>query len=295
MNEKIKFLKDRKKDTHKGDYGHLFIIGGSPGLTGAVCLAGKSALRTGCGLVTIGIPGGLNLVIEIKLTEVMSLPLPETEDHYFSEDAYDKSIEFIEKKADCVLIGPGLSLHSETKKFIKKLIPEIKKPLIIDADALKILSENLEILNSLKKEKPILTPHPGEMSYLTGLKIEQIQKNRKEVAESFAKKYNVILILKGHRTVVTDGKNTYINLTGNPGMATAGSGDVLAGIIGGLLSQGEEKFNSAKYGVLIHGLAGDIAAKEKGEISLIASDIIEKIPFVLKKLKGGKHDFFRKI
>ena len=295
MNEKIKFLLKREKNTHKGDYGHLFIIGGSPGLTGAVCLAGMSALRAGCGLVTIGIPKGLNHIIEIKLTEVMSLPLPETEDHYFSETAYEKSIEFIEKKANCVLIGPGISLHPETKKFVKRLIPEIKKPLIIDADALKIISENLEILNFLKNRKPILTPHPGEMSYLTGLKIEQIQKNRKEVAENFAKKYNLILVLKGYRTVVTDGKNTYINLTGNPGMATAGSGDVLAGIIGGLLSQGEENFVAAKYGVLIHGLAGDMAKKEKGEISLIASDIIEKIPSVFKKIKGGKYDLFRKI
>ncbi|MCM8807962.1 MAG: NAD(P)H-hydrate dehydratase [Candidatus Omnitrophica bacterium] len=286
MNEKVKFLKKREKDTHKGDYGHLFIIGGSPGLTGAVCLAGISALRSGCGLVTIGIPESLNQIIEIKLTEVMSLPLPETEDHYFSLNAYEKTYEFIEKKADCVLIGPGISLHQETKKFVKKIIPEIKKPLIIDADALKIISENIEILKFL--EKPILTPHPGEMCYLTGLSIKEIQKNREKVAVEFAQKYNVILILKGYKTIVTDGEKTYINLTGNPGMATAGSGDVLAGIIGGLLATGEEKFISAKYGVLIHGLAGDIAKREKGEISLIASDIIEKIPIAFKYLKKEK-------
>ncbi|MCS7181414.1 MAG: NAD(P)H-hydrate dehydratase [bacterium] len=283
MNEKIKFLKNRKKESHKGDYGHLFIIGGSPGLTGAVCLSGISALRSGCGLVTIGIPEGLNQIIEIKLTEVMSFPLPETKDHYFSLNAYEKAIDFIEKKVDCVLIGPGISLHPETKKFVKRIIPEIKKPLIIDADALKIVSENLEILKSI--EKPILTPHPGEMSYLTGLSISQIQNKREKVAEDFAKKYNVIIVLKGYNTVVTDGENTYINLTGNPGMATAGSGDVLSGIIGGLLASGEDKFISAKYGVLIHGLAGDLAEKEKGEVSLIASDIIEKLPIVFKLLK----------
>ncbi|MGC8977382.1 MAG: NAD(P)H-hydrate dehydratase [Candidatus Ratteibacteria bacterium] len=294
-NLQINFLKDREKNTHKGNYGHLFIIGGSPGLTGAVCLAGMSALRSGCGLVTIGIPEGLNQIIEIKLTEVMSLPLPETPDHYFSVDAFEKTIEFIDKKADSVLIGPGISLHPETKKFVMKIIPEIKKPLIIDADALKIISENLEVLKILK-EKPILTPHPGEMSYLTGLKVEEIQRNRKVIAENFAKRYNAILILKGYRTVVTDGENTYINLTGNPGMATAGAGDVLAGIIGGLLATGEEKFISAKYGVLIHGLAGDLAKKEKGEISLIASDIIEKLPIVFDYLKKrGKYDLFRKI
>lgn len=284
MMEKIKFLKEREKDSHKGDYGHLFIIGGSPGLTGAVCLAGISALRSGCGLVTIGIPEGLNSIIEIKLTEVMSLPLPDTSDHYFSLKAYDRAIKFIEEKADCVLIGPGISLHPETKKFVKKIIPEIKKNLIIDADALKIISEDLNLIEKLEKI-PVLTPHPGEMKYLTGLSIEEIQKNRVKIAEKFANEHRVILILKGYRTVVTDGKNTYINLTGNPGMATAGSGDVLAGIIGGLIAQGEETFIASKYGVFIHGLAGDFAKREKGEISLIASDIIEKLPVVFEYLK----------
>jgi len=284
MNENIKFLKDRKKDTHKGDYGHLLIIGGSPGLTGAVCLAGISALRSGCGLVTIGIPETLNHIIEIKLTEVMSLPLPETEEHFISEKAVDKVLKFINEKIDAVLIGPGISLNSETKKFVNKIITEIDKKLIIDADALKIISENIDIIKKLKV-KPVLTPHPGEMKYLTGFEISYIQKNRKEIAEKFAREYNVVLVLKGYRTVVTDEKNTYINLTGNPGMATAGSGDVLAGIIGSFLAQREDEFISAKYGVLIHGLAGDFAVKEKGEISLIASDIIEKLPFVFKYLK----------
>jgi len=290
MNENIKFLKDRKKDTHKGDYGHLFIIGGSPGLTGAVCLAGISALRSGCGLVTIGIPETLNHIIEIKLTEVMSLPLPETEEHFISEKAVDKVLKFINERIDAVLIGPGISLNSETKKFVNKIITEIDKKLIIDADALKIISENIDLLKKLKV-KPVLTPHPGEMKYLTGFEISYIQKNRKEIAEKFAREYNVVLVLKGYRTVVTDGKNTYINLTGNPGMATAGSGDVLAGIIGSFLAYGEDEFISAKYGVLIHGLAGDIAVKEKGETSLIASDIIEKLPFVFKYLKRkGKNE-----
>ena len=284
MIEKIKFLKDRSKDTHKGDYGHLFIIGGSPGLTGAVCLAGLAALRSGCGLVTIGIPETLNYIIEIKLTEVMSLPLPETEDHFISEKASDKVLEFIEGKIDAVLIGPGISLNPETKKFVKKIITEINKKLIIDADALKIISENIDILKKLKVN-PVLTPHPGEMKYLTGLEISYIQKNRIKIAKNFANQYNVVLVLKGYRTIVTNGENTYVNLTGNPGMATAGSGDVLAGIIGSFLAQGEDEFISAKYGVFIHGLAGDIAVKDKGEISLIASDIIEKLPIVFKYLK----------
>ncbi|MCM8761866.1 MAG: NAD(P)H-hydrate dehydratase [Candidatus Omnitrophica bacterium] len=272
-------IEKRRKDTHKGDYGHLFILGGSPGLTGAVCLAGISALRSGCGLVTIGIPEGLNDIIEIKLTEVMSLPLPQTKKRTFSEKAVKPALKFIEEKADGVLIGPGISTGiKETSRFVEDIVKEAEKSLIIDADALKIMSSNLDILKKSKSKGIIITPHPGEMSYLTGLKITEIQKYREKVAEEFARKYNVVVVLKGHRTVVADGEHTYINLTGNPGMATAGSGDVLAGIIGGLLIQGYSGFESARYGVYIHGLAGDIAAKKLGEASLIASDIIEKLP-----------------
>lgn len=276
----------RKKDTHKGDYGHFFILGGSPGLTGAVCLAGESSLRSGCGLVTIGIPEGLNDIIEIKITEVMSLPLPQTEKRTFSEKAVEPALNFIREKADGVLIGPGISTGvEETCKFVQKIVKDTEKPLIIDADALKIISKDLDILKKSKSKSIILTPHPGEMSYLTGMPVKEIQAKREEVAEGFAKKYNVIVILKGYRTVVTDGRDTYVNLTGNPGMATAGSGDVLAGIIGGLLVQGISPFESAKYGVYLHGLAGDIAAKEIGETSLIASDIIKKLPAALRYIE----------
>ncbi|MCX8082306.1 MAG: NAD(P)H-hydrate dehydratase [bacterium] len=269
----------RKRDTHKGDYGHLFILGGSPGLTGAVCMAGESALRSGCGLVTIGIPEGLNDIIEIKLTEVMSLPLPQTDRRTFSKKAIKPALKFIEERTDAVIIGPGISTgNQDTCSFVKNIIKKIERPLIIDADALKIISSNLNVLKKSKSTGIILTPHPGEMSYLTGLTIKEIQNNREKVAIDFAKRYNVVVVLKGYRTVVTDGKEAYINLTGNPGMATAGSGDVLAGIIGGLLAQGRPALESARYGVYIHGLAGDIAAKEIGETSLIASDIIKKLP-----------------
>lgn len=282
-----KILKKRNKNTHKGDYGHLFIIGGSVGLTGAVCLAGMSSLRSGCGMVTVGIPESLNEIVEVKLTEVMSLPLSESPIGYISEKAVDKAIGFIEEKADAIVIGPGLSLNPETKKFVKKLLPLIDKKLLIDADALKIISEDLSIFEKLKV-KPVLTPHPGEMKFLTGIETSEIQKNREKVAVEFSKKYKAVVVLKGHRTVVADRENVYVNLTGNPGMATAGSGDVLSGIIGSFLAQGLDEFESAKYGVLIHGLAGDFAEKEKGETSLIASDIIEKLPYVFKFLQRGK-------
>jgi ADP-dependent NAD(P)H-hydrate dehydratase / NAD(P)H-hydrate epimerase len=270
-------MKKRLKDSHKGNYGHLFILGGSPGLTGAVCLAGEAALRSGCGLVTIGIPEGLNDIIEMKLTEVMSLPLAETKQRTFSTGAVTPALEFMRERADALVIGPGISCRvKETAKFVKNVVEKTEKFLVIDADAIKIISENKSLLK--KKRNVILTPHPGEMGYLTGLTIKEIQKRREETAKEFAEKYGVTLILKGHHTVITDGKNTSINLTGNPGMATAGSGDVLAGILGSFLAQGYGPFESAKYAAYIHGLAGDLAAKELGETSLIATDIIDKLP-----------------
>jgi len=281
------YFKKRKLNSHKGDYGHLFIIGGSPGLTGAVCLSGISALRSGCGLVTIGIPESLNNIIETKLTEVMSKPFPETNQHTFSLKSVSPVLEFIEEKADGVVIGPGISLNTETGKFVKEIIKRITKPLVIDADAIKLISLEIEILKNLKT-KAILTPHPGEMSFLIKKDVHQIQKQRVFFAKNFAKEYGLILVLKGYKTIVTDGKNVYINKTGNPGMATAGTGDVLSGIIGSFLVQGIEPFISAKMAVYIHGLAGDFAKKIKGEISLIASDIIDFLPEVFKKLRGNR-------
>ncbi len=270
-------IKKRLKDTHKGNYGHLFVLGGSPGMTGAVCMAGKAAMRSGCGLVTIGIPEGLNDIIEVKLTEVMSMPLAETHERTFSVRAVAPALEFIRERADAVVIGPGISFRvKETSDFVKQVVEKTEKPLVIDADAIRIISENKSLLK--KNGNIILTPHPGEMGYLTGLSTKKIQERREETAKEFAENYGVTLILKGHHTIITDGKNICINLTGNPGMATAGSGDVLAGILGSFLAQGYDPFESAKYAAYVHGLAGDIAAKELGETSLIASDIIDRLP-----------------
>ncbi|HNS33133.1 MAG TPA: NAD(P)H-hydrate dehydratase [bacterium] len=270
-------MKRREKNTHKGDYGHLFILGGSPGMTGAVCLAACAALRSGCGLVTVGIPESLNAILEIKLTEAMSLPLPETGAHTFSVKAVRACLEFINERADGVLIGPGISTNVETSGFVKQVISGVDKPIVIDADAIKIISGEKKILKKIEAGS-ILTPHPGEMSCLTGMKTGDIQKNREKTAGMFAEEHKTVVVLKGHRTVVTDGKRFYTNLTGNPGMATAGSGDVLAGIIGSFLVQGVNCFEAARQGVYIHGLAGDFAVKDKGEASLVASDIIEHLP-----------------
>ena len=269
-------LLKRKSDSHKGDYGHLLVIGGSPGLTGAVALCSLSALRAGAGLVTLGIPESLNPILEVKLTEVMTRALPETKEKTISLKALSQVLEF-SKKIDAFAIGPGISTQKETADFLLNLLPQIIQPTILDADGLNILAKDISVLKKVRAPF-ILSPHPGEMARLVKKSLSEIQKNREKIARDFAGAYQVVLVLKGSKTIVADDKNTYINHTGNPGMATAGSGDVLTGIIGALLAQGLSSFEAAKSGVYLHGLAGDLAAQNKGKISLIASDILEKLP-----------------
>ena len=290
------YFKPRKPDTHKGTYGHLFVIAGSVGMTGAATLTSQAAslcfgaLRSGVGLVTLGIPESLNEIMEIKLTEGMTLPLPESKKKTLSLKAEEKIIEFTEK-ADALALGPGLSTNKDTQRLVINLIKKISLPMVIDADALNALVSHLSILQSRIQDpgSRIITPHPGEMARLIGKKAKEVQENRIKVAGDFAKKYRVIVILKGARTVISDpGGNTYINPTGNPGMASAGVGDVLTGMIGSFLAQRKEPLEAAKMGVYLHGLAGDLAAQEKGEESLVASDVLEKLPQAFRKLKNQK-------
>ena len=275
-------LLKRISDTHKGDYGHLLVLGGSPGLSGAVCLCAEAALRIGAGLVTAGVPGSLNNIFEIKLTEVMSLPLAD-KGGALSREAF-KDIKKILDKIDLIALGPGAGLKDSTKELIVRIIKEIDKPMIVDADGLTALALNLKILSKRKTSSLILTPHPGEFSRLLKLDIDKIKKKRKELVKKFALRYNLTLVLKGKNTLVSDGKRIFENNTGNPGMATAGTGDVLTGVIAGLLAQGIDQFEAAKTGVYLHGLAADYAARDKTENCLIASDIIEYLP---KAIKAG--------
>ena len=271
-------MQKREPDTHKGSYGHLFIIGGSPGLTGAVCLAAISALRSGCGIVTVALPDSLNYVAEVKLTEAMSLALPQTGRATFSRDAVEPALRFIEERADGVLIGNGISTDRETAVFTREIILRAEKPLVIDADAITAIAGDRDILKLLKAPA-VITPHPGEMSRLAGLNVEEIQRDRSSQARRFASEYGLTVVLKGHHTVISDGKQVHTNLSGNPGMATAGTGDVLAGVIGSfMVKERSDLFSSAVFGVHIHGLAGDLAARVLGQESLIASDIIDFLP-----------------
>tara|TARA_B100000315_G_C14591215_1_gene595919 strand:- start:1240 stop:2085 length:846 start_codon:yes stop_codon:yes gene_type:complete len=272
----------RKPDSYKGSYGHILVLGGSGGLTGAVCLCSLAALKTGAGLVTAGVPSTLNEVFEIKLTEVMTLPLAD-QSGSLSIKAFKKIEENIDK-FDIVVLGPGAGLALDTKKLILKIISRINKPLIIDADALTVISENLDILSKRKARDIILTPHLGEFSRLLGENTRVIKSKRKELVKKFALRYNLSLVLKGHKTIISDGKKLVENRTGNPGMATAGSGDVLAGIIAGLAAQGLSLFEAGKLGAYIHGLSADIAVKEKTQNCLLASDIIEYLPKAYKRL-----------
>ena len=243
-------------------------------------------MRSGAGLVTLGIPKSLNnAIIKIKPKEVMTLPLPETKEGTLSLSGHKKIKDFIDT-VDVLIAGPGLTQNKSTQALVRKVISKIDKPTVIDADGLNALVGHLQLLRNTQYaiRNTILTPHPGEMARLLGVSVNKVQGRRKEIAQRFARDYRVTVVLKGHRSVVTDYQgNSYINKTGNPGMATAGSGDVLTGIIGAFLGQGLNTFNAAKYAVYLHGLAGDLAAKEKTQISLIASNIIDKIPEAVKE------------
>jgi NAD(P)H-hydrate epimerase len=286
-------LLHRNPDAHKGDFGHIFILAGSARFSGAAVLCAQAAMRAGAGLVSLGIPEGLNsAIIKIKPKEVMTLPLPETKEGTLSLSAFSRIKDFI-RHIDVIALGPGLSQNKSTQGLVRKIVASCAKPMVIDADGLNALAGRLGLLHaagrlpvcqagSMHAER-ILTPHPGEMARLLGISVSQVQRNRKAAAQKLARDYRVIAVLKGRNTIVTDYRvDTYVNKTGNPGMATAGTGDVLTGIIAAFLGQGLDAFGAAKFAVYLHGLAGDLAAKEKTQLSLIASDIIEKIPEAIK-------------
>lgn len=278
-------LSRRNPKVYKNQFGHVLVLAGSRGMLGAAALAGLAAMRAGAGLVTLGVPQSLNLTLQKKISPVlMTLPLAETKDQTIDVTA-NLQIKKQFGNFNAVAIGPGLSRHPSTKKFILTMVKSVKLPMVLDADALNALAGNLNVLTANKGTK-ILTPHLGEMARLTGLSKNYIEKNRKKVAKEFAVRAQCVLILKGHRTVAAspDGR-VYINRTGNAGMATAGSGDVLTGIIAAFLAQGLEGFEAARWGTFLHGKAGDLAAKAKGKVSLIATDIIDFIPPAFKKTK----------
>lgn len=276
-NEIAALFKPRNFNSHKGSYGHLLVIAGSPGKTGAAALCANAAMRSGTGLVTLGLAKSLNKSIEPLVIEPMTHPLPEKEKGFLSDNCFDE-IQKLLKGKQALALGPGLGTNKGTKKLVKKLIEKSKVPLILDADALNCIADNPGILKK-KKVPAIITPHPGEMARLCGMTTMDIQADRIKIAKKFAKDHDVILILKGAGTVVSfpDGRS-FICPTGNPGMASGGMGDVLTGMIAGFCAQGFSPENASLAGVYIHGMCADILAKETGAFGFIASDIIQIIP-----------------
>lgn len=280
-----RLIPHRKSNTNKGDYGKGNIIAGSTGLTGAAILACKAALRSGMGLLKLYIPESLNIIITTAVPETVTVPLLEVRKGVIGINNFNKVIED-SNKSDVLAIGPGCGLNAEVGELLKRIIFEVHKPLVIDADGLNALAKNVQWLEN-KKSDIIITPHPGEMSRLCGQTIEEINDHPIETALSFSREWGVITVLKGSRTVVaTPSGEVYVNINGNPGMATAGSGDVLTGVITSFIAQGFKPIDAVIFGVYIHGMAGDIMAESRGEHGLLAGDIVDGITRALKVLAG---------
>jgi hydroxyethylthiazole kinase-like uncharacterized protein yjeF len=272
-----RMLPRRPLNAHKHSVGKILVLAGSRGLTGAAVMSCNSAMRAGAGAVVLGIPNSLLPIVSKKLTEVMPNPLEETEDQSLSEKAMP-DINRLASWSDLVVLGPGLGRNKETEEVILELIETIKRPLLIDADGLNALAINPKIVKRRKAET-ILTPHTGELSRITHHSAEEIEKNRVDLARSESKALNSYLVLKGSPTVVgTPSGDVFINSTGNPGMATAGAGDVLTGTIAALWGQHISAAKASICGVYLHGLAGDLAKEKYGEMGLTATDIIEALP-----------------
>jgi ADP-dependent NAD(P)H-hydrate dehydratase / NAD(P)H-hydrate epimerase len=290
------FLPRRSSEGHKGTYGHVLLLAGSKGKTGAAAMACLGALRAGAGLVTLGIPESLNAIMEIKLTEAMSEPLPEGDPGHLGLPALERVLSLLEGKRG-LAIGPGLSTAQGTRDLVRAVIENQgtrELPLIIDADGLNILAESRDLL-PLLAGRAILTPHPGEMARLTGESVRDIQARRVRTAREFSRQYGVITVLKGARTLIADPEGTvFVNPAAHSVLAAGGTGDVLTGLITGFVSQGLSLIHSACLGVFLHGQAGLRQAKEKGGQGILASELLDVIPTLLSQKAlwtGGGPEF----
>lgn len=280
-------LPQRSPVGHKGRFGHLLVVAGSRGKTGAAALAGSAAARSGCGLVTVAVPASVHDIIEIKLTEVMSAPLADR-DGLLSVAAMEHIRDLLDGK-QALAIGPGLGVNEELRLLIRQLLEISTVPIVIDADGLNLLSGQLECLRNCASEQVVLTPHPGEMARLSGMSIAEIEADRFNVAGRFAREHGVVLLLKGPRTVIAapDGRIN-INSSGNDGLASGGSGDVLTGIIGSLMALGLDAFAAASMGAWTHGRSAEVATGNKSTAGMVASDLLACLPIVLDEISKGE-------
>jgi len=270
-------LKPRKTDAHKGDFGKICIIAGSFGMSGAAALAGRAALRAGAGLVRVATPKSILPIVASIEPSFTTIPLPEDNAGRISAKAIGPILNAVDEN-DCLAFGPGIGVSHALKSILQILLDQPNLKLVLDADGLNNLAKSGNWPDRLKANI-VLTPHPGEMKRLwAGLFREQLPTQRRQLAATFAQRTKTTTVLKGAQTIVADGKKIYVNKTGNPGMATAGAGDVLTGVITALIGQGLSNFDAAVLGTYRHGLAGDIAAGRTGQVSLIATDIIDSLP-----------------
>lgn len=271
----LKLLSDRPVNSHKGDFGKTLLLCGSRGYTGAAALAAMGALRTGAGLVYLGVPESIYAIEAVKLTEPIVFPLPD-EGGMLSADAA-AVVERMLGKMDAVLIGPGLGQSSGTLSVVKTVIEKASCPVVVDADGINLLAAHMDILRG-RTAPTILTPHEGEFQRLAG----PVCESREASAKAFSNRFHAVMVLKGHNTVITDGTTLYRNTTGNPGMAVGGSGDVLAGMIVSFLGQGLSPMEASAVGAWIHGAAGDICATEIGQYGMLPTDMIAVLPRLMK-------------
>lgn len=271
----LSILHDRDPYAHKGDFGKILLLCGSRGYTGAAALAAMGALRSGAGLVYLGVPESIYAIEAVKLTEPVVFPLPD-EDGKLGLLSVNEILELL-PKMDAVLLGCGLGQSAGTLAVVKAVLENAQCPVVLDADGINVLREHKDILRG-RQHPTILTPHDGEFTRFGGT----IGENRMASAAYFAREWNAIVLLKGHRTCITDGHIHYENHTGNPGMAVGGSGDVLAGIIVSLLGQGLEPLEAAACGAWLHGAAGDLCAEEIGQYGMLPTDMLCALPRLLK-------------
>jgi NAD(P)H-hydrate epimerase len=279
------FLAPRRRDSNKGMYGHVLIVGGSFGKSGAAAMAGMAALRAGAGLCTVATPGRVLTSVASFAAELMTEPLPETSAGSIAVAAAgsDRFINLL-KPMTVVAMGPGIGRHPETVEFVHEAVHQTHVPLVLDADGLNAFEGHTQLLDG-RKRPLVLTPHPGEMSRLTGMPIKAIQADRLNAARTFARDHHLVLVLKGDRTIIAlpDG-TAWVNPTGNPGMATGGTGDILTGMTAGVVAQmPHDVARAAIAAVYLHGLAGDVAQERMGQHSLVATDLLDALPEAFRR------------
>jgi NAD(P)H-hydrate epimerase len=269
----------RRPDAHKGSFGHVLVLAGSPQKSGAAILTSQAVLRAGAGLVTLAVPQSAHAIVKSQLLEVMTEPLPDDGAGVLGESALADLLRICEGK-DVLVVGPGLLPKAGLKKLLSGLLRRVQVPIVLDADGLNIFGTGIMELGAALK-RVVLTPHPGEMARLTGKSGRDIQSSRIETARELCDRTGAVTVLKGAHTVIAcPGGGTYVNPTGNPGMATAGMGDVLCGVIGSFIAQGLTPSRAAIAGAFYHGLAGDRVAQKKGRRGLLASDVIDEFPML---------------